>query len=175
MYCGNIRMTDKNIEPEIDLSIKSLAKACRGNVKNLPTFMVHDNNLWPKYRQILPDSLNRIHIRRSTFNNVVATALPVRAGLWLALGVQQFFIDLKPHHLGGSRDMIRDDNMLPAHVVAKTDDAGRSPEDFDYGNSVSEPTGQSVQHDTDAIQSKTGDKARGVEITTLTHGDTEGG
>lgn len=119
-------------EINLDLRIETLARACKGNVKALPSFMVHNNNRWPHNRAQL-DSKNRIHLRRSVFLAVVASQLPVRAGLWLGKDVQEFFLDLQPHHLQGSEDMQDPAGYKHSREITKTDHAGRNPGDDGYG------------------------------------------
>ncbi len=116
----------------LDLRIETLARACKGNVKALPSFMVHDNSKWPWNKAQL-DSKNRIHLRRSTFLAVVAAELPVRAGLWLGKDVQEFFLDLKPHHLQGSEDAPDPAGYKHSREITKTDAQGRNPGDDGYG------------------------------------------
>lgn len=120
-------------EVNLDLSIETLARACKGNVKLLPSFMVHDNKSWPAYKRTQLDSKNRIHIRRSTFYAVVPSQVPIRAGLWLGKDVQEFFIDLKPHHLQGSADMEDPAGYKHSREITKTDAQGRNPGDDGYG------------------------------------------
>jgi hypothetical protein len=94
-------MTDPNLDPVLDLSIATLAKACKGDVSKLPSFVVHDDEAWPWFNKVRP-AKGKIHIRRSTFNRVVVGQVPVRPGIWLRVDAQEFFIDLQPHHLGGA-------------------------------------------------------------------------
>jgi len=122
-------------EPILDLSIETLMKACKGNVKNLPSFMVHDNAGWVTPGAQL-DNQNRIHLRRATFLATVCEQLPVRPGLWLGPDVQEFFLDLKPHHLQGSEDMVSHNGHAHSRVITRTDAAGRNPGDEDYGDVV---------------------------------------
>lgn len=118
---------------EIDLSIEGLVRACKGNIKNLPSFMVHDNDVWP-WKVVRVDSRNRIHMRRAMFNSVVAGKLPIRAGLWMGKDVQEFFLDLQPHHLQGS-DLAREDTgRTAARAVAKADESGRVEGDYGFGD-----------------------------------------
>jgi len=168
-------MTDAHIDPVIDLSIETLARACKGNVRNLPTFMVHDDHLWPAYKLIQQDSKNRLHLRRSTFNRSVASQIPVKDGLWLGPGVQEFSIDLQPHHLQGSDDMIADLKSRSARIVAKIDKAGLNPQDEDYGEINTGPARDTIEHDEDAVRAATGDDLRGVKAATLDFGNTEPG
>lgn len=117
----------------LDLRIETLARACKGNVKALPSFMVHNNAAWPNYKRTQLDSKNRIHMRRGTFLAVVVGQVPIRAGLWLGKDVQEFFIDLKPHHLQGSDDMPDPAGYKHSREITKTDYAGRNPGDDGYG------------------------------------------
>ena len=121
-------------DPDLDLSIPTLMKACKGNVKNLPSFMVHDDNVWPRYANVRTDNKGRIHMRRSTFLRVVAGKLPLREGIWHRIDVQEFYIDLKPHHLQGSGGLAEDAKRQVARVVSLVDDGGRSQGDEDYGD-----------------------------------------
>lgn len=120
-------------DPDLDLSIPSLMRACQGNVAKLPSFMVHDDAVWPRAGAVRTDSKGRVHMRRSTFNNVVAGKLPIRAGLWHRIDVQEFHIDLQPHHLQGSIDQQGGNRRTAARTVARADWAGRVPGDEDYG------------------------------------------
>jgi hypothetical protein len=117
----------------LDLRISTLARACKGNVEGLPSFMVHDDPLWPTFSRVQLDSRNRIHIRRTTFLQVVCTQVPVREGIWHGMGVQEFHIDLKPHHLQGSQDAPDPQGYKHSREITKTDAEGRNPGDPDYG------------------------------------------
>lgn len=117
----------------LDLRIETLARACKGNVKALPSFMVHDDPLWPTFRKVQLDSRNRIHMRRSTFYQAVSSVLPMRAGIWHGLGVQEFHIDLQPHHLQGSSDSPEVKGHKHSRAITKADALGRNPWDLDYG------------------------------------------
>lgn len=134
-------MTDHNIDPVLDLSPATLLRACKGDVRKLPVFRVHDNDAWPWARSVRP-AKGQLHIRRSTFERVIhAAGLPVRPGLWVKPSVQEFFIDLKPHHLGGSEDPVRlpdATNHDTARLIAKADEAGRLPDEADYGEGIVE-------------------------------------
>lgn len=88
------------LEIEIDLSPATIMRAARGNPANLPTFMVHDNHAWPA-GVVRTDTKNRIHMRRSSFLNVVVPAVPVRPGLWHRVDMQEYHIDLRADQLGG--------------------------------------------------------------------------
>lgn len=123
-------------EPELDLSISSLMKACKGNVAMLPSFMVHDDHAWPKHKAVLTDSRGRVHLRRSTFNRVVSGQLPLREGVWHRVDVQEFHIDLKPHHLQGSEDQQGGNNRLAARGIAKIDKHGRHQGQDEYGEDL---------------------------------------
>jgi hypothetical protein len=119
----------------MDLSIATLAKACRGNVASLPSLMVHNDDVWPVERPML-DSKNKIHMRRKTFYAVVVPALPVRAGLWHRLDVQEFFFDLQPHHLQGSADAPKAKGYRHSRALVRADSFGRIEGDPDYGTGV---------------------------------------
>jgi hypothetical protein len=131
-------MTDQNLDPVLDLSIATLAKACRGDVSKLPSFVVHDDEAWPWFNKVRP-AKGKIHIRRSSFNRVVVGQVPVRPGLWLRVDAQEFFIDLQPHHLGGATPAgeIKADAQAARQVV-KADEAGRLPDEESYGAEIVE-------------------------------------
>jgi len=118
---------------DLDLSIEGLARACKGNVKNLPSFMVHDNDVWPDWRRIRVDNRNRIHLRRSAFEAVVAGKLPIRAGIWHRVDVQEFHLDRQPHHLQGSDLATESTKRAAARTVARADGSGRVAGDDGYG------------------------------------------
>lgn len=120
-------------ELNLDLRMDTLMRACKGNVKALPSFMVHSDAVWPTFRRTQLDSKNRIHMRRSTFYQAVSSQLPMRAGIWHGIDVQEFHIDLQPHHLQGSSDMQDPKGYKHSRLITKTDDLGRNPWDFDYG------------------------------------------
>lgn len=120
------------IDAELNLDPKSLAAACKGNTKLLPSFIVHDDDAWPWYNKIRP-AKGKLHIRRSTFLRVVTPQVPVKPGLWLRADAQEFFIDLQPHHLqGGADQQVEGSNAGVARIVAKADSAGRLPDEADY-------------------------------------------
>lgn len=149
----------------IDLSIPTLMKACKGNVNMLPSFMVHDNHLWLGDRVQL-DSKNRIHMRRATLTNIVRPQVPVRAGIWHGLGVQEFHIDLKAHHLQGGQDAADAKGHAHSRLITLTDNAGRNPKDRDYGNSLPEPNRLTQPSPNEAAIATDG-KARGVRSSVL--------
>ncbi len=122
------------IDAALDLSIPTLMRACQGNVKKLPSFMVHDDNVWPRSNVVRTDSRGRIHMRRSAFMRTVHSELPIRPGLWHRIDLQEFHIDLKPHHLQGSTDNSGGNQVSAARNVALVDSAGRAIGDDDYGN-----------------------------------------
>lgn len=124
------------IDPDLDLSIPSLMAACKGNVAMLPSFMVHDDEVWPRSGVVRTDNKGRVHMRRSTFLRTVAGQIPIREGIWHRIDVQEFHIDLKPHHLQGSADQAGGSNRIAARAVAKIDGAGRAQGDDDYGEAV---------------------------------------
>lgn len=119
-------------DAELDLSIETLTKACKGNVELLPSFMVHDNGVWPTGRVAL-DSKNRIHMRRASFLRSVAAKLPVREGIWHRVDVQEFHLDLQPHHLQGSQDMQPAEGHKHSRQIVLLDKWGRPQGDRDYG------------------------------------------
>lgn len=121
-------------DPDLDLSIPTLMRACKGNVAMLPSFMVHDDAVWPRAGVVRTDSKGRIHMRRSTFIRAVVGELPIRPGLWHRIDMQEFHIDLKPHHLQGSADQDGGNKRSAARSVAKADWAGRVNGDEGYGH-----------------------------------------
>lgn len=124
-------------DPDLDLSIEALMRACKGNVAMLPSFMVHDDAVWPRSGVVRTDSKGRIHMRRSTFNRTVAGKLPIREGIWHRIDMQEFHLDLKAHHLQGSADQIGGNKKQAARAVAMTDRHGRNQGDAEYGNNLS--------------------------------------
>lgn len=120
-------------DADLDLSIPTLMAACKGNVAMLPSFMVHDDYVWPRGNVVQTDSKGRIHLRRSTFLRVVRNQLPIREGVWHRVDMQEFHIDLQPHHLQGSQDQQGGNQRQAARSVAKVDRWGRSQGDDDYG------------------------------------------
>lgn len=128
-------------DAELDLSIETLARICKGNVSMLPSFMVHNNDVWPTGRVAL-DNKNRIHMRRASFLRTVAAELPVREGLWHRADVQEFHLDLQPHHLQGSQDMKQAEGHKHSRQIVKLDRWGRPQGDRDYGLAPSRDHGQ---------------------------------
>jgi hypothetical protein len=122
------------IDPDLDLSVATLMAACKGNVAMLPSFMVHDDDVWPVSRIVRTDSKGRIHMRRSTFMRVVVGELPIRAGIWHRIDCQEFHLDLKPHHLQGSADQEGGSRRQAARDIARADRAGRVEGDDGYGD-----------------------------------------
>lgn len=153
------------VQDLIDLSIPTLMAACKGRVSALPSLMVHDNELWVT-QGVQLDSKNRIHMRRSTFLRAVVPQVPVRAGIWHGLGVQEFHIDLQPHHLQGSDDMAKPKGHKHSRVITLTDAAGRNPGDEDYGDPASKSNGV-AQSDLHAARAEAGGSLRGVGSSTL--------
>lgn len=147
-------------DPDLDLSIASLARACRGNVAMLPRFMVHDNGTWPP-GVVRTDNKGRVHMRRSTFLSAVVGQVPVREGLWLGPGVQEFFIDLQPHHLQGSIDNDGGNQQQAARGIVRMDSRGRVAGDEGYGDDT---PGDHRQADAgrDAAQLAASGQARGI-------------
>lgn len=113
-------------DADIDLSIPALARLCKGNPANLPVFVLHDDDTWPRYDLVMPDDRGRVHMRRSMFNRVVAGQVPVRPGLWVRATAQEFHIDLQPHHLQGDGTQAGRAYDAAAHIT-KMDSAGRTP------------------------------------------------
>lgn len=126
----------------LDISIPTLMAACKGNVADLPSFCVHDDAVWPNWRRVQLDSRGRIHLRRSTFLREVAGRLPVVAGLWLRADMQEFRLDLRPHHLQGSYGMERQNSHRHLRAVTRVDAAGRPTTDPDHGQAHSLPARQ---------------------------------
>ena len=149
-------MTDRNVEPVLDLSRETLLRACKGDVKKLPTFVVHDDDAWPWATKVRP-AKGAIHVRRSTFNNVIAPQVPVKPGLFVRMDAQEYLIDLKPHHLQGSEDQAQHDpkgnNHDAARKLAVADEVGRLPDEEDYGTKVVErsPWGKAQRDDLERI------------------------
>lgn len=123
-------------DPDLDLSISALMRACRGNVAMLPSFMVHDDPVWPRSGVVRTDNRGRIHMRRSTFNRIVAGKLPIRAGIWHRIDCQEFHLDLEPHHLQGGSDTAGGNRRAAARTVTRADDRARLPGDEGYGDAL---------------------------------------
>ena len=149
----------------VDLSIPTLMAACKGNVNALPTFMVHDNDVWPTERVQL-DTKNRIHLRRAVFLRSVVPQVPVKAGIWHRIDVQEFRIDLKPHHLQGSDGMDKPKGYRHSQAITLADEAGRVPGDEGYGDPISKNNGVS-KSDLDAARIEAGGQLRGIGSTAL--------
>jgi hypothetical protein len=147
----------------LDLSIPTLMKACKGNVKNLPSFMVHDDGLWFGDNVQL-DNKNRIHLRRASFHRSVVGFVPLRAGIWHGLGVQEFHIDLQPHHLQGSGDMAATKGHSHSRALTLTDAQGRNPGAEGYGEALPKPVRIS-KLDLDAARNENGGQLRGIGST----------
>lgn len=126
---------DAHIDPVMDLSRETLLKACKGDPSKLPAFIVHDDDAWPWFNQVRPAKGN-LHIRRSTFNRVVAPQVPVVAGMFTGPSTQLFTIALKAEHLQGSSDEVLRQpggkNHEAARMIAVADQAGRLPDEEDY-------------------------------------------
>ena len=149
----------------IDLSMETLMTACRGDVSALPSFMVHDNALWPDPNRIQLDNKNRIHCRRSTFLQTIAAKVPIREGLWHGLGVQEFHIDLQPHHMQGGEGAKGPEGHKHSRKIVKVDEYGRSPGDEDYGEvAVPGLDPREVERDRNAVRLETGDEVRGISV-----------
>ncbi len=128
------------MEAEINLSPASLRRLCRGNAKNLPRLCVHNNDVWPA-GVVQPDAKGRIHMRRLTFENVVAPQVPTRPGLWLRPDMQEFHIDLRDDQLDGDgtqdrqgqaeyRAIATDKRKCPECGASMTEVKGISETDF---------------------------------------------
>lgn len=153
-------------EPNLDLSIATLARACKGNVKNLPSFVVHDNEAWTSPHAVKLDSKNRIHMRRATFLRSVSSQIPVRPGLWLRVDAQEFFIDLQPHHLQGSLDSHKIEGHKHSRAITLTDAHGRNPGDEGYGEALSDDQ-RARDARKDAAELARRGEARGIRSTAL--------
>lgn len=118
----------------LDLSIEALRLACKGNVEALPDLMVHDNDAWPHYETVRVDSKNRIHMRRSTFQQAVVGQIPVEPVMWVRKDCHLYRIALRPDHLQGSDDRrAAPENHKHSRKLVKADDQGRIPGDEGYG------------------------------------------
>lgn len=167
---------DPNLDPVIDLSIDTLRRACRGDPARLPSFIVHDDAAWPWHAKVRP-AKGKVHIRRSTFNRVVAGQVPLRPGLWVRDDAQEFHIDLKVHDLQGTTDeAMRDAKANPlgaARAVSAADSAGRLPDEEDYGAEIVERS-ESRQVERADLERVAADPERGgVRSSLLSRGDTE--
>jgi len=159
-------MGDGMTDPELDLSIQSLMRACKGNVVMLPSFMVHDDNVWSRSGVVRTDSKGRIHMRRSTFNHAVAGKLPIREGIWHRIDCQEFHLDLKPHHLQGSENQQGGNRLKAARSVAKADRFGRVQGDEGYGDDLSgDHRQQDVARDVAELEAR--GQRRGIGSTVL--------
>lgn len=147
-------------DAELDLSIETLSRACKGNVANLPSFMVHNNDVWPTGRVAL-DSQNRIHMRRASFLRTVSARLPVRAGIWHRVDVQEFHLDLQPHHLQGSENMGKREGHKHSRQIVLLDQWGRPQGDRDYGLAPSRDHG-SEDIAADARRAKADGESRSI-------------
>jgi hypothetical protein len=161
-------------DPTLDLSIPSLMRACKGNVAMLPSFMVHDDHVWPKSGVVRTDSLGRIHMRRSAFLRTVSGQLPIREGLWHGIDVQEFHLDLKPHHLQGSGDQQGGNRKTAARAVAIADWAGRTEGDEGYGDAARrDHRQQDVARDVADIKAR--GESRGVRSTVFARNGSDDG
>jgi hypothetical protein len=144
-------MTDHNTDPVLDLSKETLLRACKGDIRKLPSFIVHDDDAWPWFNSVRP-AKGKIHMRRSTFNRVVAPQVPVKPGLFVRADAQEFTIDLRVDQLEGSSDIASAapdaKNHDTARRVAVADEAGRLPDEEDYGTQIVERSpGREVDRD----------------------------
>lgn len=156
-------MTDRNVEPVLDLSQDTLLKACKGDVRKLPSFIVHNDEAWPWVTKVRP-AKGKIHVRRTTFLNVIVPQVPVRPGLWVRADAQEFHIDLEPHHLSGSSDAAAKPdtkNHDVARKLAVADEAGRLPDEEDYGEGIVERS-SSREIDRDDLERIARDPERGT-------------
>ena len=158
------------MQPNLDLSMKSIIAACKGNVKALPSFMVHDNAAWPWPENVRLDSKNRIHMRRATFLRTVAADLPVREGIWHGIDVQEFHLELEAHHLGGGDDQQKEVGHKHSRVLVMADKYGRPAGDIDHGDAALEPGGIS-QSELDDSRNEIDGPARGVDSAVFAPGD----
>lgn len=154
------------MQPNLDLSMESLIKACKGNVKALPSFMVHDNAAWPWPDSVKLDGKNRIHMRRSTFLRTVSEDLPVRAGIWHGIDVQEFHLELEAHHLGGGADQQKYVGHKQSRALVMADKYGRPLGDLDHGDAALESNGV-TQSELDDSRNEIDGPARGVASTFL--------
>lgn len=120
-------------DPNIELSVEAIRAHCRGDPRNLPRFMVHDNGSWP-WGVVRIDSRKRVHLRRADFLNVVAPAIPCRPGLWLGQNVQEFHIDLRADQLGGGADTRHAATRPDFRKLIRADRQGRIPGEPDYAD-----------------------------------------
>lgn len=166
---------DAHLDPHLDLRPETLARACKGNAKLLPRFVVHDDDAWPWFNKVRP-AKGAIHIRRSTFNRVVVPQVPVRPGLWLRADAQEFHIDLQPHHLQGGHDaQVEGKNHHQARVVTMADEAGRLPDEEGYGaGALEQRDSRKVERD-DLDRIAADPSRRGVRSSVLSGRDTERG
>lgn len=157
------------IEPELDLSMESLMKACKGNVDMLPSFMVHNDDVWPRSGVVRVDNLGRIHMRRTTFIRTIAGNLPIREGIWHRIDLQEFKLDLKPHHLQGSSDQSGGSKRKAARGIVMADAAGRIKGDYGYGeNTGRDHRQQDVARDVADLKAR--GQSRGVSSTVFGRG-----
>lgn len=154
------------IDPELDLSVASLMRACQGDVSKLPSFMVHDNDVWPGSATVRTDGKGRVHMRRSTFNRCVAGRLPLRVGIWHRIDMQEFHIALEPHHLQGGADTAGGNKRQAARQLILTDAQGRVQGDEGYGEDLA---GLSRPSDVarDVFEAKAEGQSRSVRSTVL--------
>ena len=160
------------MQPNLDLSMDTIIKACKGNIKALPSFMVHDNAAWPWPDKTRLDSKNRIHMRRTTFLRTVAADMPTKPGIWHRVDVQEFHLDLLPHHLGGGEDQAKAVGHKQSRVIVLADKYGRPMGDQDHGDAALKPSGV-TQSDLDLARDATGGAPRGVTSTVIDRGDSE--
>ena len=168
-------MTDRNINPEIDLSMESLRKVCKGDVSRLPKFVVHNNDAWPSNTKVAVDKKNRVHMRRAVFLRTVKRNLPVKPGLWIRPDAQEFTLDLSAHDLLGSEETKNTEglNQAAARQVAKADEVGRLPHEERYGEeALSKSERRNVSRDDLAEVAKRRQKLS-LRRSWLMEGDTE--
>lgn len=120
-------------EPNLDLSRESILAHCKGDVRNLPRLMVHENAWWPS-GVVRTDNQKRIHLCRRDLVEIVAREIPVRPGLWLGPTVQEFLIDLRPDQLQGSADSRHESRVTDFRKLVRADAAGRIPGEEDYAD-----------------------------------------
>ena len=163
-------MGDVMLDPNLDLSMPALMRACEGNIHKLPDFVVHDDETWPQYNRVMVDKKNRLHIRRSTFLHVVAGEMPVRAGIWIHDTAQLFHLQLEPHHIQGASDAAPVDSHEQSRRLVLMDEAGRTPEDEGYGDALPDSDGIGDVGDGDAAAPPAGPR-RGVRSTVFSPDD----
>lgn len=161
-------------DPFLNLTPEDLGRMCKGNVKMLPTFAVHETG-WP-HGVSRPDKHNRIHISGPAFQRSVVGNWPMRAGLWLNMGLREYHIDLEPHHLqGGADQQVEIKGNATARAVTGTDAGGRQPDEEDYETPIVERSESRKVERADLERIEANPEKRGVASDALSGGDTERG